>query len=93
MLVAIASLFAVANSNAQIVVRIRPERPREAVVVRPPAPSPRHVWVDEEWAPNGKTYAYRPGHWVEPPRRGGVWVAGRWTDRRGGSVWVAGHWR
>ena len=93
MLLAVASLFAVANSNAQIVVKIRPNRPGPAVVVRGARPSPRHVWVGEEWTPSGNTYVYAPGHWVEPPHRGGVWIAGHWANRRGGSVWVAGHWR
>jgi len=93
MLLAVASLFAVANSNAQIVVRIRPNRPGPAVVVRPPAPSPRHVWVGEEWTPNGAAYAYHAGYWAVPPHPGQVWIAGHWADRHGGSVWIAGRWR
>jgi len=93
MLAAIASLFAVASSNAQIVVRIRPNRPGPAVVVRGPRPSPRHVWVDEEWTPNGGAYAYHPGHWVEGPRPGAVWIPGHWANRPGGSFWIAGHWK
>jgi len=93
MLAVIASLFAVANSNAQVIIRARLTPPRERVVIRSAPPSPRHVWVGEEWVPNGATYTYAPGHWVIPPRRGGVWIGGHWADRRGGSYWVAGHWR
>jgi len=93
MLLAITSLFAVANSSAQIVVRIRPHRPGPAVIVRTRPPSPRHVWVGEEWTPNGRAYAYHPGYWALPPHDGGVWIAGHWANRPGGSIWIAGHWR
>ncbi len=94
MLFSAISLFAVANSKAQeIVVRARMERPRTVVVRRPYRPSPRHVWVAEEWTPSGGTYVYKPGYWVEPPRPGAVWVAGRWRHHHGGYVWVAGRWR
>ena len=93
MLLAATSLFAVASSNAQIIVRVRPHRPGPAVVVRTPAPSPRHVWVDEEWTPNGREYAYHPGYWAMPPHPRAVWISGHWAHRRGGSVWIPGHWR
>ena len=93
MLAAVASLFTIASSDAQIVVRFRPHRPGPAVIVRGPRPSPRHVWVAEEWTPNGRGYVYQPGHWVEGPRPGAIWIAGHWSNRRGGSVWIPGHWR
>jgi len=92
MLSAIALVFSVASSSAQLVVKIRPNRPGPVVVVRGRQPSPRHVWVSEEWTPNGNSYAYHPGYWALPPHPGGVWIAGHWADRRGGTVWVAGHW-
>jgi hypothetical protein len=87
------TLFAVTSSNAQIVVRIRPHRPRGVVVVRGHRPSPRHVWVSEEWTPNGNDYAYHAGYWAVPPHPGSVWIAGHWSNRHGGSYWIAGHWR
>ena len=85
-------LFAVAYSDAQIVVKARLFH-HGAVVVRSAPPSPRHVWVENEWVPSGNTYVERPGYWAVPPSPGGVWVAGRWAHRRGGYVWIAGHWR
>ena len=85
-------LFATADSNAQIVVRARLYH-RGPVVVRPVAPSPRHVWVSDEWAPSGATYVERPGYWAVPPRPRAVWVAGHWANRPRGYVWVPGHWR
>jgi len=86
------SAFTALKSNAQIIVRVRPERPREVVVARPPAPSPRHVWVAEEWTNEGGQYVYHAGYWVLPPRPHAVWIAGHWGNRPRGYVWIAGHW-
>src|ERR1700761_9545606 len=89
------SLFAVSNSNAQvgIYVGVRPERPRGVVVVRPPRPTPHHVWVAEEWTPNGSAYAYHAGYRAVPPRPGAIWIAGHWRhEGHRGFVWIPGHW-
>ncbi|HVW97944.1 MAG TPA: hypothetical protein VHA56_18380 [Mucilaginibacter sp.] len=88
------SLFGVATSEAQIVVRARLSRPRTAVVVkRVPRPSPHHVWVSGEWVPSGRTYVYHEGYWAEPPRPRAVWVSGHWKHRHHGYIWVGGYWR
>ncbi len=74
--VAILSLIVLAVSftaSAQVYVTVRPPVPR---IVRPPAPSPAHVWIDEEWAGNGGAYAYAGGRWVIPPHPGWVWIPG-----------------
>jgi len=92
MLIMAVSLFTALKSNAQIVVRIRPARPREVVVVRPPAPSPRHVWVAEEWNNEGGHYVYHAGYWALPPHPRAIWVAGHWANRPRGYVLIAGHW-
>ncbi len=92
LLLTAALLFSVADSSAQLVVRLRPNRPGARVVVRGARPSPRHVWVDEEWTPGSRTYVYHKGYWAKPPRPGAVWVAGRWEHRPRGYVWIAGHW-
>ena len=76
-------------SQAQIVVKIRPNEP---VYTHPVAPSPRHVWVDGEWVNRGGRYVYVNGYWAVP-RSGYRWVRGHWADRRGGWYWVPGHWR
>ena len=77
--------------SAQIYVRVRPAIP---VIVRPPQPSPVHVWIGEEWEPRGGTYAYIGGHWAAPPRPGFIWVTGHWRRHgRDGEVWMPGHWR
>jgi len=78
------------QSNAQLIVNIRPARP---VYVRPAPPSPRHVWVDEEWREDHGHYAFAGGHWVVAPRPGAMWVPGHWVRRPRGWVWRPGHWR
>jgi hypothetical protein len=87
------TLFAVANSRAQIVVRARLGRPHTVMVVRPVRPIPGHVWVSEEWVPAGATYVYREGYWAAPPRPRAIWVPGNWRRHYSGYVWIAGHWR
>lgn len=94
-LVAAVALTAAVNvSQAQIVVRARLGRPARTVVVnRPPAPGPRAVWVEEDWRPAGRTYAWRGGYWATPPRARATWVPGHWANRPRGYVWVPGRWR
>ena len=88
-------LFVIAmNSSsayAQLVIRVRPAAPR---VVRIAAPSPRHVWIEEDWALRNNAYAYTGGRWAEPPAGYSVWVPGHWkqTPRRGW-VWKPGRWK
>ncbi len=90
---AIAALITVSASasQAQIIVRVRPAAPR-TVIVRPPAPSPRHVWVREDWRPVNGRYVYGGGYWAAPPRAGARFIAGHWRNTRRGSVWIPGHW-
>jgi hypothetical protein len=86
--------FAAVKSNAQIVVSVRPEVPHEYVNVRrPPAPSPRHVWVEAGWTAQGGRYVYRPGYWALPPSGRTHWVPGHWRTRADGrTLWARGHW-
>ena len=68
-------------------------RPTETVVVnRPPAPSPRHVWIEGDWVWRGGVYVHEPGRWVIPDR-GAVWIPGHWRSTRRGWYWIPGHWR
>ena len=79
------------NSNAQIVVKIRPAEP-VVVETRPAEPYRGAVWVAPEWVYRHGAYERVPGHWIKP-RRGWRWEPGRWEDRPGGSIWIAGGWR
>lgn len=93
-LVAAVALTAAVNvSHAQVIVRARLGRPAAVVVKRPPAPSPRHVWVEEDWTPSGNTYVWHGGYWAAPPRPRAVWVPGHWVTRPRGYFWKPGHWR
>ncbi len=86
-------LLAASTTYAQVIVRVRPERPREVVVRRPAPPSPRHVWVKEDWVARGGRYVWHGGYWAAPPRPGVTFVNGHWRNTRHGYVWVAGYWR
>jgi hypothetical protein len=85
-------LFAVSFSvSAQVYVKIRPSVP---VLVRPPQPSRAHVWINEEWEPNGAAYRYSGGHWDMPPHPGYIWRQGYWRrHHHDGEEWVRGGWR
>ncbi len=74
----------------EVVVGVRPHVPH---FERGRAPSPRHVWVGEEWEPRDGTYVFVGGHWSEPPQPHMAWIPGHWKDTPRGSVWIAGHWR
>jgi hypothetical protein len=84
------SLFAASKNYAQIVVRARLSA--HAHIVRPVRPSPRHVWVSEEWVPSGGTYIHRAGYWALPPHRGAIWIAGHWRRHHRGWIWISGYW-
>lgn len=77
---------------AQVVVRVRPNAPVRTIV-RPVAPSPRHVWIDGGWVVTNGRYVWHEGYWVVPPRGRVVWANGRWGHRKHGWVWIPGHWR
>lgn len=78
------------TASAQVYVTVRPTY---APVVRPVAPGPRHVWIDEDWEYRGGRYVAVGGHWVAPPHPGWIWVPGRWVHYRRGWQWRPGHWR
>ena len=83
--------FSYSAAAQQIYVKVHPVVP---VVVRPAPPSPRHIWVAEEWKPNGRGgYVYAGGYWAAPPYAGAVWIPGHWKRGPYGDYWVAGHWR
>ena len=84
------ALIGYGSANAQLEVRIRPHRP---VIVRTERPSPRHVWVNEDWEWRDGNYVSKGGYWVEPPRTGAVWVNGYWKRGHHGWRWVPGSWR
>ncbi|HTB75292.1 MAG TPA: YXWGXW repeat-containing protein [Polyangiaceae bacterium] len=60
----------------------------------PPHPAARGaVWIDGEWAWQGRRWAWRMGRWVEPPpgARYSPWTVVRGDD--GSTYYAAGAWR
>jgi WXXGXW repeat (2 copies) len=87
------AIFMQASLQAQFVVKVRPVAP-VVVRTRPPAPGPRHIWVDGEWVWRNNQYVYTEGRWMRPVYPGARWIPGHWKfhRRRGGWFWVPGHW-
>ena len=92
LLVLVVAIFCGAYSTfaQELEVKVRPERPHYERVV---APSPRHVWIDEDWEPRGGTYVFVGGRWAEPPHPGWIWMPGHWKETPRGHMWIRGHWR
>ena len=85
----IAMAAGVFSASAQLYVHVRPIRP---VTVRVEAPSPRHVWIDEDWREDHGAYVPTGGRWEAPPHRGYRYTPGRWDHSPRGDRWRQGHW-
>ncbi len=86
------SLLGITAGKAQVVVpKIPPFHPEK----RMRQPSPKHVWIPQEWDPfaHGMHGNYMPGFWEVPPRAGLVWIPGRWQKVPKGYTWAGGHWK
>lgn len=86
---AIAMSCSVYSASAQIYVHIRPV-PR--IVVRTEAPSPQHVWVNEDWHERNGRYEDNGGHWEAPPAPGYRYHEGHWDHSKQGHRWHEGGW-
>ena len=85
-------LFIGFSAAAQVVVKVRPNRPK-IKVVKPKQPDKNHIWVDGHWVwnPRSKNYVWKRGYW-EPVRTGHRYVAGHWEKAPGGWKWIPGAW-
>jgi len=90
LLAGLALTFGAYNGLAQIEVKVRPERPRYE---RSERPSPRHVWIEEDWRAKGNSYEFSGGRWAEPPHRHARWIPGHWKETPRGHMWKEGHWK
>ena len=80
------------TADAQVVVNVRPARPK--VIVKRPARAKRgHIWIDGHWKANraGTGYVWVKGHWARA-RRGYRYVPGKWVVVKGGHRWKPGVW-
>jgi WXXGXW repeat (2 copies) len=82
--------FGAVSSMAQVYVNVRPVRP--VAVVRVDAPSPRHVYIDEDWRENNGSYEWHGGRWEAPPHAGYHYTAGYWDHNDHGHRWHQGRW-
>ena len=85
----IAMSCSIYEASAQIYVNVRPARP---VYVRSVAPSPRHIWIDEDWQEVNGTYVFIGGHWAEPPQADYIYESGHWGHTNRGHRWEPGRW-
>lgn len=80
-------------AQAQIAIRIGPPASRREVI--PPRPREHRDWVWQRgynrW--DGQRYAWVPGTYAAPPRRGARWVPGHYRHTPRGYFWVEGRWR
>ncbi|MCH8904121.1 MAG: YXWGXW repeat-containing protein [Bacteroidetes bacterium] len=88
-----AIMFSVINAEAQIVVKVKPLRPR-VVIVKPVHHPHGKVWIDGHWRWERRhhKYIWISGHWTKK-HHGKKWVPGHWSHVRGGHKWVPGHWK
>lgn len=79
--------------NAQVVVTVKPNRPK-VLVVKPAKTKRGYVWIPGHWRYDkpAKEYRWVKGRWKKK-RRGHTWVEGHWKKTPRGHQWVPGHWR
>ena len=84
-------LFMAETSPAQIIVKVKPARPK-IVIAKPAKTKKGHVWIAGHWTVKNKKYIWAKGHWRKV-KRNHSWIAGHWKKVRGGWVWMPGHWK
>ena len=74
-------------------IRIAPEAPPPPrVEVRMSRPSRNHVWIGGYWDRQDDRWAWAPGRWEEPSRRGSRWVKPRYQRENGAYRYEPGRW-
>lgn len=82
------------TANSQIIVKIKPHKPKKNIV-QPARPNAGHIWIDGHWLWSKKDnkYVWIKGHWAKPPIVGATWISGYWMDSPEGYKWVPGYWK
>lgn len=72
-------------------IRISVGPPTNQADIKPPPPSPQHLWLPGYWNWQDGRHVWVRGHW-EPPKDKVVWVAPQWVFQ--GQLWTfyPGHW-
>jgi hypothetical protein len=82
----------VVRPRVRVRVRVAPPVPR--VVIRPAAPSARHVWVEGYWRWDAtlNRHVWVEGLWQLPPAGRVTWHPGHWDKDGDEWEWEEGHW-
>jgi hypothetical protein len=81
-----------AHTQEVVYVPTAPPAPRVEVVPTLPAERVDEAWQPGYWRWTGSEYVWVSGHYVSTPRRGAVWIPGRWERQPRGWVYNEGHW-
>ena len=67
--------------------------PPKPVETKGNSPHSGFAWRAGYYKWTGTHYRWSQGHWVNPPRPGGVWVPGSWVKREDHWEYKDGHWK
>lgn len=74
-------------------IRIAPDAPPPPQVeVRMHRPGRNHRWIAGYWDRQDDRWAWTPGRWERPSRRGSSWIAARYQREGGAYRYEPGHW-
>jgi len=87
------TIFTLQLATAQVIVRVKPVRPKKTIVVKRAKPRKGYLWVDAHWQWNAKRnkYVWVDGKYIRK-KRGYRYVTGKWVNTRRGHKYVPGHW-
>lgn len=88
-------ILCIHTASAQKAFYVKQKPQGKVVVVKPNAPSAKHVWCagDWVWNPKQKRYVWVDGYWAIPSNNHTVWVNGHWKSTNKGWIWIPGHWK
>lgn len=74
-------------------IRIAPDAPPPLRhELRSARPGVNHVWIAGCWDREGDRWAWAPGRWEEPDRRGSRWIKPQYRQESGAYRYEPGHW-
>ena len=74
-------------------IRIAPDAPPPLrQEFRTERPSRQHVWIQGYWDRQDDRWAWAPGRWENPGRRGSSWVRPQYRNEGGAYRYEPGHW-
>jgi hypothetical protein len=85
-------LASTSHTMAQMIVKIKPQRPN-VVMVKPTKIHKNKIWIEGhwKWAKQAKNYQWVKGRWVKS-RINKTWRNGKWKKIPAGWKYVPGQW-